>query len=272
MKIKNNLALILVAFFVIGAIPCTNALAYGNIGESSAVIHEQTKNFSITGGCIYENVDITFMMIKENAEDINERIGYVQQLKTDDSGNHTIKFKFDKDWQDYKAVVRVGQEDITHTIQTASVSGAPVSIELEITDGEGYGLHLGEDSVAKAVASVKNIYGDDTEYEMFVAQYNKDGALCGISSFNKSANFNQAELVKASETVDISTKADTVKLFAWELDTLIPLADFAKADVSGSTALANLNDKNGEGDLNIVFIGGSITQSSYSDFSKGKKR
>lgn len=269
---KNKIAAIIIASSIIGAMPCINALAYGNIEESAAGFHEQTKNFAVTGGCTYENNDITFMMINENAEDINDRIGYVQQLKTDDLGNYTIKFKFDKNYQDYKAVVRAGDEDITHTIQTASVSGAPLSIELELTDDEGYGLHIGEDSVAKAIASVKNLYGDDTDYKMIVAQYDKDGVLCGATSFNKSVKFNKTELVETSTPIAISTKADMVKLFAWESETMIPLADFVKADTSGSTALANLNDKNGEGNLNIVFIGGSITQSAYSDLSKGEKR
>lgn len=140
--------------------------------------------------------------------------------------------------------------------------------DLVITDVDGNILSdLVEVSSVKATAEIKNKNADATTYSMYIARYN-NGKLISVVSDNKEVTAGAWASFEAALTVDGGFAAgDTVRAYLWD-ENMTPVCDPAEVNYSVVETLAQ-NDvlaarvasEIAEGDdLDVVYIGGSITQ------------
>ena len=234
----------------------------GNLQESNYVLYGETENASEY---------VTAILLRKKAVDNNNvtssDIGFATEIKSNKNKKYYLKFKFGENPNDYYISVRNGKNDISDKIITAKESDVnPIELKLDICDKLQGELQIGLDSEAVLRAEIKNKFGDKSTFTLVFAQYDKDGALIKTDiSRNNSISYQSdgiSEIIK--ENLVLESGIAQVKAFAFkDLSTLTPICNSVGKTQSESLGYNNLIDTDGTGEINIVYMGGSITEGSY---------
>ncbi|MDY3928124.1 MAG: SGNH/GDSL hydrolase family protein [Clostridia bacterium] len=189
-------------------------------------------------------------------------IAYIDQV-TIEKGSFSKKFLLPDsvNYNECKLHINVGNDDVSEFVTKQTVCKPNFDVILEIISGSGLKyINNGENSVIKITA--ENKLNFDKSYNFMIAEFDADEKLIDVKKSVENVSYAE----KDSKTVNYvpSNNAQCVKVFAWTTDEMIPLG---KVDMLRSKTYAadNFYDSEGnidytaDGELNIAFIGGSLT-------------
>lgn len=200
--------------------------------ESAPVaITYQAKNYvTVTGttDTSYAGLDAALMLVKKDADLANlsmQDVGYIGQREISEDGKYLFEFAFsgftfdESDTVDnYRVILNVNGENITPSIEKASVISSLVSFDLDFSN------------FGRSIAKITNTYGvNDLSYLTIVCFYDARGKLLAVKRAEK---FTGDDNTFSYGYKDMPEGTATAKGFIWEdKKSLIPLTPSEKIDV-----------------------------------------
>ena len=219
---KKNILICIISLFMFGNI---NVFA-----EREATVNTECNNIYISGEVSDDIPGVTIMLKNDN------EIAYMNQVGIID-GKYELKFKFNKNYRDYKLYVRDGKTDITDTvISTSATSFYPVA---EITKSE----FSDDGSTVDISAYFENKYNDEGSAKLIIGWYDENGIMNSCEIKDISYDYYSG---KAEQAVNVPENAEKATVFILNsLTNCIPLGNSAKiytyADYQESALLKMTN-------------------------------
>ena len=195
--------------------------------EREATLNAECNNIYISGQVSEDISSVTIMMKSDSGE-----LAYVNEADVID-GKYSLKFKFDKDYRDYELYVRDGDENITDTVISTSVTSFYPSTEITKSEFSDDGTTL------DISAYFENKYDDEGSAKLIVGWYDEDGILNSCEIKDITYGYFSGE---SDSTVTVPENAEKAMIFIWSSFTnCVPLGNpeqlFTDADYQESELL-----------------------------------
>lgn len=189
----------------------------------SARWNSSTENALIVGKtkAEFEGEALTILIKKKNViPSTPSDIGYVNQIVIGEEGNYRHKFHFPYNVNDYELIVRVGNNNISESVELATVENR----KLFACDLTFDTVIDGDETYIRFSSKLNNDFAEDTQYHLIIACYDEHGTLLNVNVSEERTLLYDA--VGDVENVQIPSQSKRVKGFLWSsVGNCIPLAE-----------------------------------------------
>lgn len=192
------------------------------------IIYGQNNYYSLRGKCDVENGEVMLLVVKKDAQKpySSDDVGYINTASVNKNGDYSIDFKFDKNPDDYKILIKAGSSDVTEGI--FELNG---TTELTVKSGAERSGNVAELKV-KTVNCFSNFY----TYLRAAAVYGKDGRLLEVKELGNAVIQGKSTKLE-SYSIQVSPEAYKVKLFTFSgLDSIKPLSEASENIIAAEAA------------------------------------
>ena len=174
-----------------------------------AYIGSETHNIYVEGKAENGTGTVTLKMT-----DSNNSVGYISEIDVNSDNTYSYKFKFNKDYSDYKLSINNGAENITDTVIKTADETAGLIGTVNVSDFK--------DNTVSVNADIINKLDDEGKCKLYFASYNSDGALISVQEEDLNYDYTSGS---GSIIKSVPENTNSVKIFMWKsLSNCIPLA------------------------------------------------